>query len=84
MKPPRRSFTEEMGLAPSQMPSELLFEIRRIGNVARVSVIDPRSNIEVTLVGDPKRGEAALKRAAVRKLIYVLQRRRNAAEGGTT
>ncbi|MDA0676157.1 MAG: hypothetical protein O3A88_07380 [Proteobacteria bacterium] len=35
-------------------PGEILIEIRRVGNVARVSAIDTRSNVEVTLVGDPR------------------------------
>jgi hypothetical protein len=60
-------------------PGEILIEIRRIGNVARVSAIATRSNVEITLVGDPRQGEAALKRAAARKLAYVLAKRRKAS-----
>jgi hypothetical protein len=54
---------------------EVLFEFHRIGNVVKVSAIHVDSNTEICLVGAPSVGEYALKRAAVRKLVYVLGRR---------
>ena len=54
---------------------EILFEFRQIGNVVKVSAIDPVSNTEVSIVGSPAAGEHVLKMAAVRKLQYVLARR---------
>jgi hypothetical protein len=55
---------------------EVLFEMRRVGNSVRVNAIDPVTNIEVTIVGDPRFGEEALKRTAMRKLTYVIAKRR--------
>jgi hypothetical protein len=53
---------------------EVLFEFRRVGNVVKVSAIDPNTNTEVSIVGAPAAGEHALKMAALRKLQYVLSR----------
>jgi hypothetical protein len=55
---------------------EVLFELRRVGNSVRVNAIDPVTNIEVTIIGDPRFGEEALKRTAMRKLTYVIAKRR--------
>jgi hypothetical protein len=53
---------------------EVLFEFRQIGNVVKVSAIHVDTNTEICLVGAPSVGEYALKRAAIRKLTYVLGR----------
>ena len=58
---------------------EVLFEMNWMGRTVRVSAIDARTNIEVTIVGDARAGEEALKRAAMRKLDYVLRRRGSGA-----
>ena len=55
---------------------EVLIEIRQVGKAVRVNAIDPVTNIEVSIIGDPKAGEEALKRAAMRKLAYVIAKRR--------
>ncbi len=52
--------------------AEVLFEFHIIGNYVRVSAIDTRTNTEINMVGDPKVGEAMLKRMAMRKLRYVI------------
>lgn len=54
---------------------EVLFEFRQIGNVVKVSAIHVDTNTEVCLVGAPAVGEYALKKAAIRKLVYVLGKR---------
>ena len=54
---------------------EFLFELQYVGRVVRVTAIDPATGIEVVSVGDAERSVAALKRLAMRKLIYVLKRR---------
>jgi hypothetical protein len=46
-----------------------------VGDYVKVSAIDPKSGTEVSIVGDPKQGNEALKRAAVRKLFYVLNKK---------
>jgi len=58
--------------------AEALLEFYRIGNVVKVTAVDPVSLVEVSIVGDPRAGETALAHAAVRKLRYVLGRRRTA------
>ena len=57
---------------------EILIEFRRVGKAIQVNAIDPETAIEVSLVGDPKAGKEALKRAAVRKLAYVIVKCRRA------
>jgi hypothetical protein len=54
---------------------EVIFEFVRVGQAVKVSAIDAASGTEVSIVGDPTVGEAALKRLAQRKLEYVLARR---------
>ena len=58
------------------VPAEVLFEMRRIGRAVRVNAIDPRTGIEVTMVGDARAGVETLKRNAARKLAWVLEKRR--------
>lgn len=57
-------------------PNEILIEIQQIGNAVKVAAIDPETLIEVSIVGSPNAGEEALKRAAVRKLAFVLKKSR--------
>ena len=54
-----------------------LIEFHRIGHAVKVSAVDPASLVEVSIVGTPSAGEEELTRVAVRKLQYVLARRRN-------
>lgn len=56
--------------------NEILIEIQQIGNAVKVAAIDPETLIEVSIVGSPNAGEEALKRAAVRKLAFVLKKSR--------
>ncbi len=62
------------------MPAETLYEViiefQRIGNAVKVTAVDPESQIEVSIVGPPGAGEEILKRTAIRKLEYVLNKRR--------
>ena len=55
---------------------EVLIEIQQIGSAVKVSAVDPVTLREVSIVGSPSAGEEALKRAAIRKLIYVLNKER--------
>ncbi len=47
----------------------------------RVVAIDPITNTEVTMVGDPGCGRETLKRLAARKLAYVLAKRLKGRDG---
>ena len=54
----------------------VLLEFHRVGNLVKVSAVDPETGIEVSISGPASAGEAALSHAAVRKLRYVLAKRR--------
>jgi len=54
---------------------EVIFEFRRVGSAVKVSAVDVATGTEVSIVGDPAVGEAALQRLARQKLDYVLARR---------
>jgi hypothetical protein len=58
------------------VPREILYEFTAQGRFVKVTAMDPDTLTEVVLVGDPLRGEEALKTAAKRKLEYVLNRER--------
>ena len=55
---------------------EVIIEFQQIGSAVKVSAIDPATLREVSIVGSPRAGEEALKRAAIRKLMYVLDKKR--------
>jgi predicted transport protein len=52
-----------------------IIEFHQIGNVVKVSAMDPRTLTEVSIVGAPGVGDAELTRLAVRKLEYVMAKR---------
>lgn len=51
---------------------EILYELRRIGGAVKVTAVDPVTGTEISMIGDPAVGEAALKRLARQKLDYVM------------
>ena len=55
---------------------EVILEFQRIGNSVKVTAVDPETLVEVSIVGAASAGQEALRRAAVRKLEYVLGRRK--------
>ena len=54
--------------------SEVLFEFQRVGDYLKVSAIDPLTNTEVSIVAAPRMDKTALKKAALNKLIYVIEK----------
>ena len=61
---------------------EIIVEFLPCGAYVKVSAIDAATGLEVSIVGDPLRGEAALEDLAVQKLDYVMKRRaRGTTEG---
>jgi hypothetical protein len=50
----------------------VIVEMVAIGRYVKVTAVDTRSGTEASLVGDPRRGERALREAALRKLRYVM------------
>ena len=59
--------------------NEVIIEFLRIGNAVKVTAVDPESMIEVSIVGPADAGEETLKRTAIRKLEYVIDKNRRAA-----
>ena len=53
---------------------EYLFEFNWVGAYVKVSVIDPETNTEVSIVGDSNTTKAELKRVAINKLEYVMKK----------
>ena len=56
----------------------VIVEMIGIGRYVKVTAVDTRSGIEASIVGDPRRGERALREAAVRKLRYVMAKKAKA------
>ena len=56
--------------------NDVIVEFHRIGNAIKVSAIDPATLTEVSIVGVPSLSEAELTRAVMRKLEYVLSRKK--------
>jgi hypothetical protein len=54
---------------------EVILEFQVLGNAVKVTAIDPETLIEVSIVGSATATEETLKRAALRKLEYVLAKR---------
>jgi hypothetical protein len=54
---------------------QVIFELVRVGNSVKVTAIDPATLIEASIVGPATADEAALRRAALRKLDYVRRRK---------
>ena len=63
------------GRGTGEGESDVLLEFLRLGATVKVTAIDPISLVEVSIMGPANAGEAALKRAAIDKLRYVLKKR---------
>ena len=64
------------GGMPAGTLNEVIIEFQQIGNSVKVTAVDPESQIEVSIVGPSGAGEEMLKRTAIRKLEYVIDKRR--------
>lgn len=54
--------------------NEVLIEILQVGNAEKVIAVDPGTGLEVSIAGSPFMSEEMLKRNAVKKLQYVLEK----------
>ncbi|MHB1204631.1 MAG: DUF6898 family protein [Rhodospirillaceae bacterium] len=54
--------------------SEVLFEVRQVGNAVKVSAVDPVTNTEVCVMGPANASPYTLKINAIRKLRMVLRK----------
>jgi len=57
-------------------PGEVLFEYTQVGNSVRVTAIDAATGMEVTIQVPLSLSNADMQRAALRKLDYVLKKRK--------
>ncbi len=64
-----------------QSGREVLIEFHQIGNSVKVTAVDAATLVEVSIVGAANAGQELLKRMAVRKLDYVIEKRKK--ESGT-
>ena len=55
---------------------EVIFEFRRVGGSVKVSAIDVATQVEIAVVVPAGAPEAAMRAQALRRLGYVLARRR--------
>ena len=55
---------------------DVIFEFITVGAYVKVSAIHVATSIEASIVGNPMSGEAALRRTALRKLQYVVDKKR--------
>jgi hypothetical protein len=54
----------------------VIIEFVKVGAYVKVSAIDPKTRVEVSIVGDPLVSQAKLEQTAVQKLKYVLNKRK--------
>ena len=54
----------------------VIFEFSAVGNAVKVCAVDPDTGLEVSIVGPVNAGEAALRKTAMAKLRYMLDKRR--------
>jgi uncharacterized protein DUF6898 len=65
------------------MPSRdegVIIEMIAIGRYVKVTAVDVESGREVSIVGDPRRSEKALRDTALRKLKYVMNKRETGSQ----
>ncbi len=67
---------------PRSREHGVIFEFISIGNYVKVSAIDTRTGTEVSIVGDPSRGEAILRRIVLRKLENAMRKAAASANRG--
>ncbi len=54
---------------------EVIIEMSSVGNIARVSAMDVKTLVEITIQGPMNAPEDILKRNAMKRLEYVLKKR---------
>lgn len=59
-----------------QSKREILIEFHQIGNSVKVTALDVVTMVEVSIVGAANASQEMLKRLAVRKLDYVLEKQK--------
>ena len=62
-------------MAKSGTGREVLIECQQIGNAVKVTAIDPKTLIEVSIMGPHSANQEMLKRNPINKLTYVLSKK---------
>jgi len=57
-----------------------IIEFRQVGNHVKVTAVDPRTMLEVSIIGSTRATERDLTLLAVKKLEYVLAKRNTPSE----
>jgi hypothetical protein len=58
------------------MQREVLFEVTPSGSIVKVTAIDAETGIEAVIQGPVSAGQHALKQAALKKLVYLLEKQK--------
>ena len=66
-------------MVASEHGDDIIIEFYRVGRSVKVSAMDPRTLTEVSIVGPATAGEATLKQAVLKRLEYVMARKRGEA-----
>lgn len=70
---PRRAFAPDTANRPD--PQDVIYELRQVGNLMRVTAMHGPSLTEVSLQGPASASEANLCRNAFNRLCWVMERR---------
>jgi hypothetical protein len=62
--------------------AEVYFEFQQIGGYVKVTAIDPLTMVEVSVTGAASASQHSLKQLALRRLEYVLAKRKAQGGGG--
>lgn len=54
---------------------EVLVEFQQVGNAVKVTAVDTKSMVEVSIMGPASAGQEMLKRNVINKLNYVLSKK---------
>jgi hypothetical protein len=54
---------------------EVLVEFQQIGNAVKVTAMDTKSMVEVSIMGPASAGEEVLKRNVINKLNYIISKK---------
>ncbi|MGO1117217.1 DUF6898 family protein [Rhodovibrionaceae bacterium A322] len=61
-------------------PNDVIIEFHQQGRYVKVSALDSRTLMEVSIVGDPAKGEHYLRQMVLQKLKFVLRRKKETAQ----
>lgn len=60
---------------PQQNDNHIIIEFVQMGSYVKVSAMDPKTLVEVSIVGDPTQDQRQLENIVTKKLRYVLEKK---------